>query len=321
MERRTPPPGASVNWSKLERVLWIFSLLLVALLAFRGGSCVTERKLTALHDVEVQGLLERMASDHAETVHVANQEVGSVAELLAKAKGDLDAKTSEASVLAELLQKSKQRVSTLNAQLSYLKGQVVIPPEVPQAVTLAKPPAEYLHRLDNGLVVARFTYEPSTLEPYHFQTYGQRWVLRGQINSESSTFLLFGSTSYDDELRPIQGLDVEVVQVKAKPRKLAAARLALGVTAGLDLPTPGLEYGASVLLPFLHPADNVDVIVPRLSLGTRLGGGFVARGGLDVVGYNVGAPLPWVDDLWLFLGASYGSDLQPSVDLTVATRL
>ena len=299
---------------RLERYVWTTSCVIACMVAFQTGSSCSEERLTQIKDAELQQALSSMATKHEETERVHNREVGSISELLAKTKSNLDAKTKEAAVLAELLRDRPTEVRYIT------KVETVIQPAKPKEVASAEPPAEYLYKLDNGLVVARFAFEKGDPKPFRFQTYAQRWVLRGAIGEEKSSFLLFGSTGYDDELRPIP-VEVEVTGIAKKPRKLFMPKLAMGATLGVAVPKVGLEYGASVLLPLVHPLPTLDLLAPRAFIGSNLGGGFVFRGGLDLLGYNVGDPAPLVDDFWIFVGGSFGTDRSASVDLTFATRL
>lgn len=145
--------------------------------------------------------------------------------------------------------------------------------------------------------------------------------------SPPSVSLTVTSSYADGEVHTIP---VEVAVNKA-PLRVVQPRLALGVSAfaGASLPAPTQPVagaGASLMLPWLYPRPDISVLTPRVTLGavrhtlsqdTR----FSFRGGVDVVSGNLGRKNGFIQDLWLGVGPSYGTDGSWSVDLTLSTRL
>lgn len=279
-------------------------------------------------DAEFAKVLDEIATDHKQVVTAKNEQVASLQEALTTSE-------AEAGTLADLVRKLRDRP----AKVQYVtKVETVLVPSDPKVITvpITKLPDEHLFALelpDGELVVARVGQADSNgdgeNDSVEFETYEQEFALTAALGEQSSSFLLQGKTSYDGEFREIP-VDVDVTRITPDPPKLARPYLALGVTgfggAGGGLARPVAGAGASVTLPWLHPRPDVDVITPRVTLGTVYDfteeqPRFTFRGGLDVVSYNLGREGGFVQDLWLGVGPSYGTDGSWSLDLTFSTRL
>lgn len=93
--------------------------------------------------------------------------------------------------------------------------------------------------------------------------------------------------------------------------KVLKPELALGITGG----GPTWDLGGSLIMPWLHPVENLDLLSPRLTVSSKQ-----ARVGIDVASYNIGKPLPIVDDLWISLGGSSNLQAKPNLDVTISTK-
>lgn len=194
--------------------------------------------------------------------------------------------------------------------------------EAGEVLTVARGPGEASHSyaLANGLVVARYDRDAEGVETH--RTYALHMRGTVAIGDGEGTSVFEMSSNADPSRWSEVPVDLGLVEVRTSGPKerVAGLRVGLGLTGSIsssfDGATRRLDATASVVLPWLHPHRNVSV------LGARFGvNGAGARGGLDLVAYNIGSPLPVVDDLWIAVGVSAGTDATWSGDLTVYTRL
>lgn len=309
-------------------IVGIILLIFVGVGGVFAGMSMGREQAYREKDAEFAKVLDEIATDHKQVVVTKNEQVASLQEALS---------TSEAEVgtLADLVRKLRERP----AKVQYItKVETKLVPSDPEVITVpvAKLPEEHLFALelpDGQLVVARVgqvdTDGDGENDSVEFETYQQEFALTAALGEQSSSFLLQGKTAYDDEFREIP-VDVNVTRITPDPPKLLGPRLALGITAfggaSNGIAEPVIGAGASLTLPWLHPRPDLDVITPRVTFGAahNLVEGqskFTFRGGLDVVSYNLGRENGFIQDLWLGIGPSYGTDGSWSVDLTVSTRL
>lgn len=307
------------NASKVVLALTFLILLLISgVLGFNYG----EHRAMARKDEEFAQVLEGLREEHKQVVTVKNSQVASLQEALS-------GKDAEIGLQADLILKLKEKP----AQVKYLtRVETVLVPAEPQIVSVPSEdlPMKHLFSLtvpDGELVVARFEKVKDKVE---FQTYEQKWVLNAVLGETSSSFLLRGSTSFEEGVMHEVPVTVKVTRVTDHPPRVLKAALAMGITGSVGTPFSGSDLhigeGGSVTLPWLHPLPVLDVLVPRVTFGathslSQNTDQFVVRGGLDAVSYNFGEPAPLVDDLWLGVGASVGTDLSWSIDLGITTRL
>lgn len=312
------------------KVILIVALVLILGVGVGGlflGMSMGREQAYAEKDAEFAGVLEQLAADHKEIEVTRNKQVASLQEALSS-------KDVEIGTLAALVTKLKDRP----AEVRYItRVETVLQPTTETVtVPVTALPDEHLFALelpDGQLVVARVgqvdTDGDGKNDEVEFQTYRQRFVLDAALGEKSSAFLLRGSTSFDDQLHEIP-VEVNTTRITPDPPKLLKVHLAMGVTvfggAANGVSSPRLGAGASLTLPWMHPRPDLDVLTPRATLGGAydLSGGqgvFTFRGGLDVVTYNLGREGKFIQDLWLGVGPSFGTDGSWSVDLSLTTRL
>ena len=251
---------------------------------------------------QVDDLLATIASQHDEIVRTTVRR-----RTLQQALDDAGAENTRlAALVVELRQKSRE-------VREVVRFETRIEPAAPPVVVRVGDdlPDEHLFALESGMTVARFLRrDDSTV----FQTYAQTWRANAVIGEASSTLLLEGKTSHGPTWYEIEVDNFAVTRV-GKPDRVLSPRLGMGITVGGPRP----EVTASLLFSWLYPHPDVSVAGVRVS-----GNNTVIRGGIDVVGYNIGRPLPLIDDLWVHAGVSLGSSGWPdtpyAVDVTVATR-
>lgn len=283
---------------KVTKSLSVTGVCAVLICAFSlGRKCgVDEQEAIANQDLNER--LTSLASSHDNTLREKQEKVRSLEELLSSTKGQLDDKTSEAAVLAELVKKLKSQPREVEVVVQvekvYLPGAEV---RIPVPSDLER---HELVRWDDDTPVASVDISKGELVAKACQ---MEFKLREVHAKNDSSFLLFVRSGCDDTLRDSPITDVKVTRVDPEKPKLFSPRPGLGLTAGATIPEADPILGASLYLELLHPTKDLALITPQLTIGT------VVAGGLNVIGYNIGEPLPLVDDLWLHLGGGYGAPL------------
>lgn len=307
-----------------KTVKWIAAI--VVLVALVGvlflGMSIGRQQAFVEKDAEFAKVLEGLREDHEEVVVTRNQQVKSLQEALA-------GKDTEIGLQADLILKLKDKP----AEVKYLtRVETVLVPTEPQVISVPVTdiPTKHLFTLnvpDGVLTVARMEKVGDKLE---LQTYEQKWVLNAALGKKTSSFLLRGGTSFEEGVMHEVPVEVQVTHIDEDAPKVLAPKVALGVSTGVGLPFEGSDIevgiGGSLTLPWLHPRPNLDVLVPRVTVGsaysvTSQESKFVFRAGLDAASFNIGDPAPLIEDLWLGVGPSVGTNMSWSVDLSLTTRL
>ena len=222
--------------------------------------------------------------------------------------------------LEGLLTSKDTRIQALIAELALANGRPERTREVIQWRTRVEPGSVEvigcspgLAVLENGVVVAEFDGETlSALGLFH----------RGAIvlSDNKATASIEMASDYD----PAKWAEIPIeLEVQAlREHKIFEPHLALGLTGSLEPSPVGGAASASLLMTFIHPHEDWDVLGARISVASDS-----VRGGVDIIGGNLGRPLPLVDDLWIYGGASLGVRFNEplvrpvwSIDLTLATK-
>jgi hypothetical protein len=284
---------------KLYNKLGVTAACGLLVIAFSAGHKCGTSEQQAIADKNLNDRLESLASSHENAVRERQERVRSLEELLSYTKGQLDDKTSEAAVLAELVKKLRDRPADVQIvtkfEKVYLPGETLRIP-VPESL----PDRHDLIRWDDETPVAKLDIAAGELSA---SACGMEFNLREVHGKTDSSFLLFAKSGCDGILRDTPITNVTVTRVDPEKLKLFSPRLGLGVMAGATIPKAGPVLGAALYLELLHPGKNVSLLSPQIGLGTHI------TGGLNLVGYNIGGPLPLVDDLWLHLGGGYGAKI------------
>ena len=278
----------------------IILLVLLAVLGagFAVGKSCGEREASAKAEKELKQRIDELASEHAATLKVKQDQVRSLSDLLSSTKGQLDEKTSEAAVLAELVKKLRGQLKDVHTVVQIEK--VFLPGETIRIPVPSDLERHELVRWDNQTPVASVDLKDGELVAKACQ---MEFKLREAHSKGSSAFLLFARSGCDGILRDTPITDVTVTRIDEAKPKLFSPRLGLGFTGGATIPGAQPLLGASFYLELLHPTKNLALFTPQLTVGTHI------AGGMNLIGYNVGAPLPLVDDLWLHIGGGYGAPL------------
>lgn len=278
----------------------VVSTVAVALLvcAFVLGRKCGASEQQAIADKDLNERINSLASSHENTVREGQDRVRSLEELLSSTKGQLDDKTSEAAVLAELVKKLKSRPREVEVVIQVEK--VFVPGPVVRIPVPSDMERHELIRWDDETPVAKVDISKGELVAKACKL---EFNLREVHAKKDSSFVLFARSGCDDVLRDTEITDVHVTRIDEEKPKLFSPRLGIGLTGGATIPEADPILGASLYLELLHPTKDLALITPQLTVGT------VVAGGLNVIGYNIGEPLPLVDDLWLHVGGGYGAPL------------
>jgi hypothetical protein len=148
-------------------------------------------------------------------------------------------------------------------------------------------PREHVFKLDNGLPVARF--EAGT--EYKFETYNLSFQADIVVTeNETGVKLVAKSSAGDDTYEiPVDSVVTFVEPPDAKP----IFRPQIALLGGVSFPYTGPEVG--VALPLLAgPKDNLSWLAPMVTISDEV------KLGVAPVMFNVGKPIPLIDDLWIF---------------------
>ena len=282
-------------------------------LAFSVGGNCREQHVRRQSDAALRDALTATASRHEHVLVAKNQQVSDLESMLKDTQGMLSEKVSEVAVLSELVTKLRRsgvrQVETVTrVDTRFLPGERVLV-EVP--VGAPPPDVDQLVRWDNDVPVARVQLSSGLLSATACE---MAFKLRGAQGENDSSFLLFMRSSCDNETRDVPLEDVSVTRIDDE-FKVLRARPGLGVSVGAGIPDARPLLAGSLYLEWLHAHRNVTVLAPQVSLGSHL------AAGVNLVGYNVGRPMPHVDDLWVFAGGGYGAPLTVQPDGPLPVKL
>lgn len=275
-------------------------LVLLAVLGagFAVGKSCGEHEEQVRAEKALRDKVEQLESTHSSTLRKKQKEIGNLSDLLDRTKGQLDEKTSEAAVLAELVGKLRGKLKDVHTVVQVDK--VFLPGEEVRIEVPFKMERHDLVRWEDSTPVASVDLKDGELVA---KACKMEFKLREAHSKGESSFLLFARSGCDGVLRDTPITDVAVTRIDSEKPKLFSPRLGLGFTGGATIPGAAPLLGASVYLELLHPTKNIALFSPQFTVGTHL------AGGMNLIGYNVGAPLPLVDDLWVHLGVGYGAPL------------
>lgn len=284
----------------VERTLWLFFAVLVAVTV---ADCVHERGRRQSEERLADTI--RALGRAREEIVVARSHALDLERLVL----DLEDERSQLTIdLAAALDRPAEVRTVIQTETRLIAGPVV---EV--AATGEDVVQEY--RL-GPLVVGRFSRADGV---ERHETIGVELRASVVVGQGEAAGLIEGRSVGSETWVMLPGR-LEVLDAETPPRRVVAPSLALGVSAHLGtlwgVSRPYGDASAALLLPWLYPHRHVAMMSPRLHVSGR-----GVRGGLDVAGYNVGARLPIIEDLWLSGGASVGSDRSWSADLTLYTRI
>jgi hypothetical protein len=216
----------------------------------------------------------------------------------------------EVTHLTELLGAAK----TPNTKIEYvIQTQTKLVPMEP-IVVYPELPSEYTFKLSNGIVVAKFEQTPP--DKFAFITYElqvRNTLVIGEDKSAVSTQV---ASSQDGIWHDVPS-ELIAASIDQPRYHKAAVQLGLGASSTYmpalrsELLIPELV----VTIPWLHATQQLDLLTPGITIGKY------PYASLYMLGYNIGKPIPLVDDLWLSAGASLDTYSNPGATVALTTKL
>jgi hypothetical protein len=222
---------------------------------------------------------------------------------------------SDYTVIKQQMDDLKKLNKELKASYEVLKSQgarVVTVTEIETVVTGEKTvyvllPSEHTYQLNNGLPVAYF----KAGEDYTFETYDLKFHADIIVTNKETGVKLTASSSGSDKVfdMPVTKIITHVEPEVKKP----IFRPQLALTGSVSYPYTGPQIGLS--LPLLTGSkDNVSWLAPTLTVSKQV------KIGVAPIMFNVGKPLPLIDDLWI--APAYETDfINHYGALTIGTKL
>jgi hypothetical protein len=274
----------------LKDVFAVIVFLLILGLAFIVGKCDGSSETEA----EYEAIIENMGIEFDEDISIADNENLRINKLLSE-------QTEEAKVLKQQLAQLK----ALPADVRYITRVETV--TVGVAETFPECPRNYTFTLECGLPVA---YIAESEAGFDLAAADLKFKSITTITEENSATKLIAMSS----LSPGNTYDLPVSDFTVYEQNTHKTfGLQIAMVGMFSLPTLDASVGASA--PWLHPLPTMDNLSPRLTIGN---GKLYA--GIDLISYNVGKPLPIIDDLWIGTGASFSTSLDKTIDLTVSTK-
>ena len=209
------------------------------------------------------------------------------------------------------------QIVTLNEDITELRYIVTtngtLQGTVPEPIIVEQGTLPPNHRYQLGeLTVAEFKVtELGDQVQYEFPSYDVEFETSIVIGEKSVAVDVLAWSAFDPEQRIRIAQDSQAFDLYDET-PLIGLEVGLGVTSSYPQPEPA----GSLWLSWLHPHENIDVGNIRLS-----GNSQELSLGLDVASYNLGAPIPVLNNLWLSAGASLTSTAQIKPSLTIGAKL
>lgn len=168
-------------------------------------------------------------------------------------------------------------------------------------------PQEHTFTLQNGLPVAHFAAD----KYYTFTTYDLTFQADIVVTDRETGVKLTARSSEGDNVYP---LPVSSVVTFIEPSvKKSVFRPQLALIGGISFPYTGPEVGLAVPLS-VGPEDRISWLAPMVTVSDKV------KIGVAPVMFNVGKPIPLIDDLWV--GPAYQSNfIEHYGTLVIGTKL
>lgn len=168
-------------------------------------------------------------------------------------------------------------------------------------------PQEHVFTLANGLPVAHFEAD----KDYTFTTYDLTFQADIVVTDKETGVKFTAKSSAGDEVYQIP-VD-SVVTFVEPPVKTSVFRPQIALVGGVSFPYTGPEVGVAVPL-LVGPKDTVSWLAPMVTVSDTV------KVGVAPVMFNVGKPIPLIDDLWV--APAYQSNfLEHYGTLVIGTKL
>ena len=278
-------------------MLWTVPIV-VALMALAGLWCHGRSYGEAQGKATLTAAYVRQIADLSHMVTTERNKAGDLMSALAA--------FDDPSVAAGVVSETRGLITHVGSATSELEPEIVkVFVEVPVGMDATAP------CLLGPLTVGEARVQGSTLS---CATYGLRHKLTLSLADVSSSALVQVATVQTPEEWHDVETALDITHIPPDPHKILSPALVLGLTGGVTLPDPQPVIAASLAFHWLHVTRNVDLIGLRVSATSSS-----ARIGVDIVGYTPG--IRPFRNTGLYLGTSYGTDGQASIDLTLGVRL
>lgn len=172
-----------------------------------------------------------------------------------------------------------------------------------ETVVLGQLPQRHTFHLNGDIPVAEFSQENGQ---YSFESHSLEFTTQ-VVTSKKSTLTNLYVVSDADGIKHQLPHSTEVTKIDEWKR----IQPELQISGSLTYPW---DAGVALQAPILHVTRSVDVLVPRVFIGQRFGVG------VDAVNYNLGKPLPILQDTWVAAGVQ--TDLvSPYFSISIGTKL
>jgi hypothetical protein len=172
-----------------------------------------------------------------------------------------------------------------------------------ETITTPILPATHTYFLADKIPVADFSQQDGQ---YTFTTHSLEFATDVVVSRKETLTNLY-VTSDKDGVR--HQLPHTVSVTKIDDWKPISPQLQLSGTI-----TYPVDAGISLQAPIIHLSRTTDILVPRVFVGQQFGVG------LDLVNYNLGSPIPVLQDTWIAGGIQTNLQ-QPFIGLSIGTKL
>lgn len=242
-------------------------------------------------------------------------EYGALSSQYDKALQDLSTAQNSITSLTKAVNQADQTQKGLVAKITELENQK---PEIKYIIkekfilsgtetTLPQLPAQYTYLLNGQIPVCGFATKE---QQYLFTTYDLVFTTDVVLSKDNTVASIQVQSSADPERSYTVPSVLNVTRIK--DHRFFDPKIGLGGS----ITAPVFDFGVSIYTPLLHPTNSIDLLSPRISFSKSHG-----YLGLDLIGYNIGDPIPVLSDLWIYGGVSINEGLAPQLTFTLGSRL
>jgi len=271
------------------KTLGIILFLLVAV--FFVGRCQGINKT----EDEYGLILNQNAYDYNESIKVTETEKLKLSDLLAESKAKEDS-------LQQIIAQMKVKPS----EIRYITRTetVVIGSETVQQTC----PENYLFALECGMPVAEIK---KTGTEYRLSTASLAFETKTVIaEGVAATKLTAKSTLEPETIYELPTTNFQIFEQK----EFKVIKPELSLIGSTHFPLFSVSAGLG--MPWLHIIQEVDLASPRLTVN-----GSDAYIGIDIASYNIGKPIPLINNIWVGAGVSLSTSLDKSIDISISSKL
>lgn len=261
--------------------------IVITVLAYFGGR--------ASHNAELEAL--RTLAENTPAMHEQITASKNKATSLEEAAGELAAENIS-------LQEMISHLRSKPTEIEYITRVETVLTPVNPVLVYRELPESFIH-MAGPLAVAEFS---SHNDEYTFTTHELSFRSTLVTGQRDSAVLLEVASSRDHVWHEVPS----TLQVQDTSRAYPWFGPTLHV--GASLRQQGWRPSLVVAAPLIHVSESLDLLAPAVSVSEHPA--------LEayVLSYNVGKPLPVVDDIWLAAGVSVDTDLAPSVVAAITSQ-